>query len=285
MNLDDFRCMRRGRPLATVSKDDKKLLQAINRRNGDNQRALLLLHGFSSTPAVFRYLMQQLPPYDAIICPLLPGHGVNLDLFSQQKAGEWLPMTEKLCAELVSEFKEVDVLGLSLGGIIANHLATRFKLNHLYLLAPAFDLHLAINQSIQIARFLNYLGFRRLRSYAGNLFTTKACEIAFRQLPLPTIIEVLTFIKEFPFVPPPCPTDVFLGCHDEIVSSEDVALRYQPYAQATIHWLQQSAHVLPLDGDIETILTCINQHFFEASTKHHPFPVNMRDTPLTQKSM
>lgn len=267
MNLDDFRCMRRGRPLATLSGDDKNLLQAINQRNGNNQHALLLLHGFSSTPAVFRYLMQQLPPYDAIISPLLPGHGDNLDLFSKQKACEWLPITEGICAELVSEFKQVDVLGLSLGGIIANHLATRFKIHHLYLLAPAFDLHLAINQSIKMARFLNYLGFRRLRSYAGNLFTSKTCEIAFRQLPLQTIVEVLNFINEFHFVAPTCPTDVFLGCHDEIVSSEDVALRYQQNTQACIHWLRQSAHVLPLDGDIEVIIACIKHHFYEASKK------------------
>lgn len=86
-----------------------------------------------------------------------------------------------------------------LGGLLACHLASRFSLNHLYLLAPAPDLHLAINQALTVAKCCHALGFHAIRSVAGNLYTSNAYEIAFRQLPLTTIIELLTLINQFDF--------------------------------------------------------------------------------------
>lgn len=261
MNPDDFRCMRRGAQLGMVNPQDAQLLETIDRRNGHKRTALLLLHGFSSTPAVFRYLLAGLPKYDALIAPALPGHARDLEAFSQLKASELLTFVEQIAEQLINEYDEVDVLGLSMGGVLAAHLSTRFTLRHLYLLAPAFDLHLAVEKMIQFARFCKWLGFRQFRSMAGNLYTSHACEIAYRQLPLTSIIELLTFINEFTFICPSCPTDVFLGSHDEVVASHVVALRFANQEKVNIHWLANSAHVLPLDGDIDSIIHCINANF------------------------
>lgn len=260
MNLDDFRCMNRGIQLALVQNKDAKLLQEFSKRGKGRHKALLLIHGFTSTPAVFRHFTGALNGYDAIIAPVLPGHGASVEQFSQVKAADWLAHMEEVCAALTSEFAEVDVVGLSLGGLLACHLSHHFNLHHLYLLAPCLDLQLALPGSLKLAKVLNSLGFRRLRSAAGNLVTTEHCEIAYRQLPIPAVIEILTLVKEFEFVLPRCPTDVFLGCYDKVVDSRKVAARFANCANITVHWLSKSAHVIPLDEDIAQILACIQKN-------------------------
>ena len=54
------------------------------------------------------------------------------------------------------------------------------------------------------------------------------------------------------------PTDLFLGSFDEVVDSEQVAKRFFNAPQCNIHWLQNSAHVLPLDNDVNAIIDCMN---------------------------
>ena len=259
MNHDDFRCMRRGKQLATISPQESKLLMGFNQHNQNNKKALLLLHGFSSSPAVFRMLFPYLTKYDAIIAPTLPGHGKNLTAFSKATASDWLTAVEQQCALLCQEYTAVDVLGLSLGGLLACHLSHRFSLNHLYLLAPALDLHLSLPIVLPLVSFLQSLGFMRVRANAGNIYEDKHCEIAYRQLPLSSVKEVLNLIKQFQFSKPKCPTDVFLGKHDVVVNSERVATRFQPADHIKIHWLANSAHVLPLDGDIGHIIGCLQK--------------------------
>ncbi|MGQ3891603.1 alpha/beta hydrolase [Legionella sp. CNM-4043-24] len=260
MNLDDFRCMRRGQHLSTVSPDNATLLKGINWRNGKKNRALLMLHGFGSTPAVFRYMTPHIQGYDAIVVPPLPGHAVSLDAFAHMKADDLKRFVEQTCSELCQEYDQVDVLGLSLGGVLACHLSQLFPLHHLYLLSPAIDIHLAINKTIALAQGLQRLGFRYIRSIGGNLYTSAYCEISLRLLPLSTIVELLTMLRQFQFAAPVCPTDVFLGCHDEVVSSHCVAARFANQAQVNIHWLKNSAHVLPLDGDVDAILQCMREN-------------------------
>ncbi len=259
MNQDDFRCMRRGKTLATLSPQEKQLLTGFRQCNEHKNKALLLLHGFSSSPAVFRILFPYLIHYDAIIAPTLPGHGDSLTTFSKTKASDWIRAAEQACAVLCQDYTSVDVLGLSLGGLLACHLSQRFSLNHLYLLAPALDLHLSLPLILPLVSFFQSLGFERLRTKAGNLHADHYCEVAYRQLPLNAINEVLTLIKQFQFSLPECPTDVFLGKYDEVVNSELVAARFPLSDLVRIHWLENSAHVLPLDGDIERIIKQLQQ--------------------------
>lgn len=261
MNKDDFRCMRRGKITADLSAEDSKRLLPVNQCQGGKRTALLLLHGFSSTPAVFRQFLNTFTAaYDAVIIPALPGHVLSIEAFATMRATELLSFVEQSCQELIGEYEQVDVMGLSMGGLLATYLANRFTLHHLYLLAPALDLHLNISKTLLLTRFCRWLGFKRIRSAAGNLCKSEAYEIAYRQLPLTTIIELLTLIQQFKFTKPTCPTDLFLGAHDEVVNSHTIANRFAECPSVTIHWLTNSAHVLPLDNDSQQIIDCVLQN-------------------------
>ena len=259
MNTDDFRYMRRGKQLTALNHEESVLLEPINQRGSGKERALLLLHGFSSSPAVYRYLIPQITHYDAIVCPLLPGHGLSIEAFSHSKALDWLSTAIKTYEELIKEYKRVDVLGLSLGGLLACELSQRYTLNHLFLLAPALQLKMHMNVMLMMVQVLRCLGFHHLRNTAGNILTGEHAEITYRKLPIDPVIEMLSYAKHYQWVAPTCPVDLFLGAQDQVVSSEQVEPLFASLPNASIHWLKNSAHLLPLDGDLQEIVACINQ--------------------------
>ena len=132
MNNDDFRYMRRGKQLSGLTSKEMSLLEPVDKRGSGSARALLLLHGFSSSPAVYRCLIPQIKHYDAIICPVLEGHAESIEAFSRSTANDWRFTANKTCEILINEYNKVDVLGLSLGGLLACELSQRFPLNHLF---------------------------------------------------------------------------------------------------------------------------------------------------------
>jgi carboxylesterase len=260
MKLDDFRYMYRGQIIKALEPLEASLLAPVEREGTARNRALLLLHGFSSSPAVYRRMLPLLTMYDTVVCPVLPGHGESIEAFSITTAEDWIDSAMKACEKLTTSYKQVDVMGMSLGGLLACHLSKHFQLNHLYLLAPALSLHLNIPLCLALAKVLQAFGINRIPNRAGNLCSKSHPELAYRQLPLPVIIQILTLIKEFQLVLPSCPVDLFLGRYDRVVNSYKVATRFQKSTR--IHWLNHSAHVLPLDEDMEEIVACIkkNQH-------------------------
>jgi len=260
MRREDFQFMYRGKVQSELQVENVDLLQPIRRMGEGRTRALLLLHGFSSSPAVYRHMTAIFAGYDAVFCPVLPGHGDSVEVFSQVKKTAWLTAAETACAELCKTFEYVDVLGLSLGGLLACHLSARFPLNHLYLLAPALALYSPLALILSTARVMYKLGLRHIRNRAGSIYTQGEAELAYRQLPISTAIELLTLIKTFPFQLPTCPTDVFLGRFDHVVDGSLIAKRFANQPHIHVHWLAHSAHVLPLDGDVRFIEEVVMQH-------------------------
>ncbi|BCA97007.1 hypothetical protein TUM19329_33680 [Legionella antarctica] len=259
MNNDDFRYIRRGKQLSGLTQEEMSLLEPIDKRGSGSERALLLLHGFSSSPAVYRKLISQIEYYDAIVCPVLQGHAESIETFSRSTAKDWLSTANKACEILFDNYKKIDVLGLSLGGLLACELSQRFALNHLFLLAPALKLKMNTTLMLKLVKTLRFFGFCQLRNNAGNLISNEQAEIAYRKLPLTAIIEMLTLSKEYRWIAPVCPTDLFLGEYDDVVSSNEVAQLFTSLPNATIHWLKNSAHLLPLDNDFKEIVQCINK--------------------------
>lgn len=259
IKADDFQYMCRGQVVAPLMQRDVGVLSAVSREGTERDSALLLLHGFSSSPAVYRLMMPHLSMYDTVVCPLLPGHGESIQQFAKVTGQDWLQCAEEACHTLVQQYQRVDVLGLSLGGMLACHLSQRFPLHHLYLLAPSLVLKSSVPLLLAAAWLLNLAGVSRITNYGGSLYTSEHAELTYRQVPLKIVIEILRMIQDFQFVPPRCQTDVFLGRHDKVIDTKKVATWFANLPHAQVHWLAHSAHVLPLDGDVEVMLNCIRE--------------------------
>ena len=259
IETNDFRYMWRGKIQKVLPKEDAYRLEPIFIQKKTHRRALLLLHGFSSTPAVYRLIIPKLLNYDAILCPVLPGHGENLQAFSKVKATDWLKGAESAYESLQENYTQVDVMGLSLGGLLACHLAQKYPINHLYLLNPALALKLNQHAALILARALKWLGISQIPNRAGNLHTKQHFELTYRKLPLFPIIEILSLIKNAPLPTFTCPTDLFLGVFDKVVAVKTVAKIFENLPHVHLHWLKNSAHVLPIDGDVDEIIRLVNR--------------------------
>jgi carboxylesterase len=259
-NAFDFNWMHNGKHRGIPNTNDSKALDSFQKeQSNESNSALLLLHGFSSSPAVFRLFYPELKHYQYIYAPLLKGHGKSIHDFSLAKARDWIGEVELTLTKLCKKYKKVDVLGLSMGGLIAAHLVDHFPIRHLYLLAPALALHHPIHRLKNIANFSSFLGFSTIRNQGGNLCNQEAFELVFRQLPITTILEILKLIENYQHKNWATPTTLFLGQHDKVVNSMKVAEILRTLPRLKTYFLEQSAHFLTIDNDNKFILDTINQ--------------------------
>ena len=260
INENDFHFVRGGVRQGHLLPSQHGLVMPIEQHRGTKKdRVILMLHGFSATPAVFRVIIPGLTNYDALFCPRLAGHGTNLEDFARVKAKDWLTALERTCEQLIHDYAQVDVMGLSMGGLLACYLEQKYPLHHLYLLAPALYLKPKLDRLMHFIPWAKYLGMTSVQNRGGNLCTKHHSELTYRRTPLAAVMELYQLMQRFQLLPMKCPTDLFLGRHDRVVDNRRIneALVQQP--EVRVHWLEHSAHVLPLDNDLGEILACVNE--------------------------
>jgi len=85
---------------------------------------ILLLHGFTATPDSMRYLAEALHRGKfTVLAPILAGHGTRVEHLEQTHWQDWYRSAEEALHTLKAECKTVMVAGLSMGGLLAAHLA------------------------------------------------------------------------------------------------------------------------------------------------------------------
>jgi carboxylesterase len=258
--LEDFSWIYQGRHLRTPNDSESSLLLPYQDHSyKQDKKALLLLHGFASSPGVFRYFFPDFKNYDMVYAPTLKGHGQSIEVFSQVSRKDWVQQVQDLLQDLCQRYQQVDVLGLSMGGVLAAYTIHDFPIHHLYLLAPAFELTKPLNLLLNTAAVVKSLGFKSIANFGGKISNPKEAELSFRQLPITSIIEVLRLIKEYPHRAWSTPTTVFLGKKDTVVSSPKVASMLENLPHLNLNILEQTNHVLPIDKDYQSILKQLNQ--------------------------
>lgn len=105
--------------------------------------SVLVLHGFSACPYEVRELGRFLQGRGyRVLAPRLAGHGIGTDAFNAKGRADWLADAEAAFDELRSPGEKLDVIGHSMGGILATLVAARHgaQVRRLVLGAPAFRL-------------------------------------------------------------------------------------------------------------------------------------------------
>jgi carboxylesterase len=107
-----------------------------------NGRAILLIHGFSSSPKEMRPLAEALKNAGFVVCAVrLPGHGTSPEDLAQRNAEEWLASCDEAVEYLLANYEHVSVGGLSTGALLAVMTALRYPLEKLILLSPFLRLN------------------------------------------------------------------------------------------------------------------------------------------------
>ena len=138
-------------------------------RLGDGQIGCLLLHGFTGAPPEMRLLGEYLVGRGLRVAgPLLPGHGTTPEDLNHVRWQDWIAAAEAAWAELATECRTVFVGGLSMGALVAAHLALHHdEIPGVLLYAPALRV---ANRLLPLSIALRYV-MRQFPTGAGTDLT------------------------------------------------------------------------------------------------------------------
>jgi carboxylesterase len=118
----------------------------------------LLLHGFTGTPCEMRPLGERLAERGyAVSAPLLPGHGTRVEDLAPTTWEDWYASALASWQELGAKTAVRVVAGLSMGALLALHLAHArpHEISAVAALAPALEL--TTQRSAEVARWVRWL--------------------------------------------------------------------------------------------------------------------------------
>lgn len=124
---------------------------------GDGDRGCLLLHGFTGAPPEVRLLGEFLAECGLRVeGPLLPGHGTVADDLNRVRWQDWVAAAEEALGRLQQQCRVVFVGGLSMGALVALHLAAAHgpEIAGLLLYAPALRV---ANRMLPLTPILRYV--------------------------------------------------------------------------------------------------------------------------------
>ncbi|WP_164931531.1 alpha/beta hydrolase [Longirhabdus pacifica] len=102
-----------------------------------NNKQSLLIHGFTGGTHELEPLANYLRERDwGCSLPLLPGHG-NEHTLQDVTYEQWIWRAEMEAAKLASRYGSFDLVGFSMGGMIASYIANRYPVRKLVLLNAA----------------------------------------------------------------------------------------------------------------------------------------------------
>ena len=257
--------VRHGKILQQVTADELTQCEPlhITQPNSPNRVGLLFIHGFMSTPASVRPLVDALMnDVYQIMCPLLPGCGTVPEDACTVGRSQWQEQIENAYLVLQQTCQHVIVIGQSLGGALALNLAhTHRHIHHLLLLAPALHLPFALKHVTTIKRLLEKAGIHFLHNRGGDINKEAEYEITYRKTPLSAFVQLrgamdearsnLSHIRT--------PTTLFAGAQDHVLKP-----KHMPYLlnqlgceKKELIWLPNSYHLLSKDNDNTIIINHI----------------------------
>lgn len=130
-----------------------------------NGHAVLLLHGWAGMPESVAPLGEALSDAGFLVfAPLLKGHGCDdPNDFTKATLEDWLFDAESTFLLLRNRYENVHVAGISLGALLALHLAKKFYCPSLILQAPAVENK---NKAILLSPILRVLRYKKKRKIA-----------------------------------------------------------------------------------------------------------------------
>ena len=217
---------------------------------------ILLLHGYTGSPASMRPWAEYLNGLGySVSLPRLPGHGRTPEELNKVKWQEWVLRAEQELEALFSSSKKVFILGLSMGGGLTTHLATKYsdKLAGIVLVNPMIHVP-GINS--KVAALVST--FVKLRTSVGDdIKRPNTVEYGYDKLPLVGLKEVLKMHeatrKNLSDVR--CPVLLFHSKEDHVLPVSNTEIIWQGISSQSKQRIEliNSYHVATLDFDQDLI--------------------------------
>jgi carboxylesterase len=204
---------------------------------GTNGKAVLLVHGWTSTPYEVRRLGRYLNENGyTVSAPMLKGHGTVPKDLENIVWTEWLADIEKEYQELKKTHAKVFLGGTSIGSNLAVQLAVKESdVAGLLLMATPYKLRLeklAVLAGRFLSKFKNYN--KKIYPPTFGAATTITRLISYQTYPIKSALETFNLIKAtretFPRVTQPCL--IIQSASDHIVEKKSLEIIYQKISSA-----------------------------------------------------
>ncbi len=244
---------------------------------GEDGVPVLLLHGFGGSPDDMRALAEALAADGRpVAVPVLAGHaGASARALAAAGPGEWVQDAEKALDALVGRGEPCDLVGFSMGGVVAAELATDPRIRRLVLINPYVEVPRPVAWGPDPARAAGLA--RYLLPYVPKLVSGQIADPegrrryapSYRHLPLRGYLELDRFATEVwarrrDFA---VPTLVLISAGDVVTDPAAAqalfASRLEP-GRDTLLVFPRSNHVLLFDYEREEAVAAIQGHL-EAS--------------------
>lgn len=177
------------------------------------RKAILIIHGFAGgtyDQEELAFNLELNKSFD-VFQFTLPGHDKNLSKVNYQ---EWIKVSEEKVELLINNgYNNIYLIGHSMGGVIAAHLATKYKqIKKLVLAAPAFHYLNVIKDDLNIKESLKKIP-KVIDNYKEELVGR------FLKLDVSATKELMMLIKKYYDAPllVTCPTLILQGLDDNLV--------------------------------------------------------------------
>ena len=179
------------------------------------RKAVLLVHGFAGGTYDEEYLANQLELNRIldVYAFTLPGHETSFSTKATKEA--WIAKAESVMEMLIKNgYHQIYVIGHSMGGVIAAHLAEKYsQVKKLVLAAPAFKCFATKNGEFQILDVVK-TGPDIIKTYSGGEVFSRMMK-----LPIRSVREFLSLVSEYKDVPKKLeiPILIIQGKDDQVV--------------------------------------------------------------------
>jgi carboxylesterase len=251
--------------------EDRSLINKAFYFQGNNGKAILLIHGWTSTAYEVRRLGQFLNSAGYTASgPILSGHGTTHSDLENIKIEDWLADIERNFLALKKEHQQVYIIGTSIGSnLAAVFSAGRTDVVGLVLLATPYRMKLEI-LTIQLAKFMNIFMTYKKKFYPPTfgLSTTITRLISYQTYPIKSALETFRIIEKsrgaFEEIVQPCL--MMQSTHDHVIaknSLEEIYKRIKSSAKKK-RYVRQAYHTFISDVKndyvFKDILEFLNKH-------------------------
>jgi carboxylesterase len=235
------------------------------RRKGTNGAAILLVHGGGDTPQTLRHLVDAFSARGyAVVAPLLPGHGRDLNAFSVTDADAWYATVLQEFSELRATHQWVGIVGLSMGGALSARLTAETQQVHALVLAsPYLSMPAAGDLVARTAAFWGLLVPAVSTASDRSVFDPAARAVslgygAFTHRSLRALR--LTAMRGFAALPGvSAPTLVIQSTTDNRISTPATERAFEKLGapEKKLEWIEGAGHVITVDFGWEKVVARI----------------------------
>ncbi|WP_206093797.1 alpha/beta hydrolase [Paludifilum halophilum] len=217
-----------------------------------NEIGVLVQHGFTGTTHSVRELGQYLAACGfTVYGPRLKGHGTHYKEMETTSYQDWVASAEAGYMMLQEKCSQIFVVGLSMGGTLALHLAHRY---------PETKGMVLINAALEIPDMEQVTDWeepRFLEAIGSDIKADGVQELSYEKVPLQSfkeIVKLMALTKEkVPAVS--CPAKILVSKEDHVVPPSNSQFIYDDLSSSDkkLIELEDSYHVATLDNDKDRI--------------------------------